>query len=240
MKSLRLAMILTLSVFIVSCADGQWNKTVRGNGNVVKKERPASYFDGVKASSGIDVYITQGDKESITVEADENLHEYIITEIKDGKLNVYHDNINVREAERERVYVTMKDVKSIKTTSAGDIIGETPLKSDKMVIGASSAGDIKVEVYAKAIEVNISSAGDIELSGEAETMSADLSSAGDLDAGEFKVKEANVSVSSAGDATVFVTEKLVARSSSAGNITYKGSPKAVDAHSSSAGGIHGK
>ena len=240
MKSLRLALILTLSLALVSCADGQWNRTVRGNGNVTKKERPASYFDGVRVSSGIDVYLSQGDKESITVEADENLHEYIITEVKDGKLHVYTDNINIREAERERVYVTIKDVKSLKTSSAGDIIGETPVKSDNIEIGASSAGDIKIEVYAKDVDVNISSAGDIKLSGEAETLSADLSSAGDLNAGDFKVKEARVSVSSAGDANVFVTEKLYARSSSAGNITYQGSPKSVDAHSSSAGGIHGK
>jgi hypothetical protein len=240
MKSLRFAMILTLSAVLVSCVDGQWNRTVRGNGNVVKKDRPASYFDGVRVSSGIDVYLTQGDKESIMVEADENLHEYILTEVKDGKLNVYADNVSIREAERLRVYVTIKDVKSLKTSSAGDLIGETPVKGDNIEIGASSAGDIKIEVYAKEVEIDISSAGDISLTGEAEKLSADLSSAGDLNADDFKVKEAKVSVSSAGDANIYVTEKLVARSSSAGNITYHGSPKAVDAHSSSAGGIHGK
>ena len=240
MKSLRLAMILTLSAVLVSCADGQWNKTVRGNGNVTKKERPASYFDGVRVSSGIDVYLSQGDKESITVEADDNLHEYILTEVKDGKLHVYTDNVTIREAERERVYVTIRDVKSLKTSSAGDIVGETPVKGDKIEIGASSAGDISIDVFAKVVEIDISSAGDIKIAGEAETLNADLSSAGDLDAYNLKVKEANVNVSSAGDARVFVTDRLVARSSSAGNITYQGSPKSVDAHSSSAGGIHGK
>jgi len=233
-------MILTLTAVLVSCVEAQWNKSVRGDGNVVKKDRPASYFDGVRVSSGIDVYLKQGDKESITVEADENLHEYILTEVKDGKLKVYTDNVNIREAERLRVYVTIKDVKSLRTSSAGDLIGETPVKGDNIKIGASSAGDIKIEVYAKTVDIDISSAGDIRLTGEAEKLSADLSSAGDLNAGEFKVKEADVSVSSAGDASVFVTDKLVARSSSAGNITYYGSPKAVDAHSSSAGGIHGK
>jgi len=240
MKSLRIAMILTLSLFLVSCVDGQWNRTVRGDGNVVKKERPASSFNSVKVSSGIDVYLTQGDKESIEVEADENLHEYIITEIKDGRLNVYSDNINIREAERKRVNVTIKDVKSLKTTSAGDIIGVTPVRGDVIGISASSAGDIRLEVYANAVEIEISSAGDIKLSGEANKLEADLSSAGDLNAGDFKVKEADVSVSSAGDASIYVTEKLIARSSSAGNITYRGSPKSLDAHSSSAGGIHGK
>jgi hypothetical protein len=54
------------------------------------------------------------------------------------------------------------------------------------------------------------------------------------------VKEADVSVSSAGDADIFVTERLKARASSAGDVNYKGDPKYIDAHSSSAGGVHRK
>jgi hypothetical protein len=71
-------------------------------------------------------------------------------------------------------------------------------------------------------------------------LEADLSSAGDLNAYNLKTREADISVSSAGDADVYVTEKLTARASSAGDINYKGDPKYIDAHASSAGGIHRK
>jgi len=240
MKSLRVLVLLTLCFGIVSCADGQFYKSVSGNGNVVRKDRALSGFDGVKVSSGIDVYLSQGDKESVTVEADENLHEYILTEVKDGILRVYSDNINIRHAEMERVYVTIKDVRSLRTTSAGDIIGETPIKCGDIELNSSSAGNIKLELYAKKVNLDISSAGDIKLNGEGEFLRADLSSAGDLNAYDFKVKEADVSVSSAGNADINTSEKLTARASSAGDINYKGNPRYVDAHSSSAGGIHSR
>ena len=42
-------------------------------------------------------------------------------------MHVYTD-ANIREAKMKRVYVTMKEVTSLKTSSAGDIIGETPVK----------------------------------------------------------------------------------------------------------------
>jgi hypothetical protein len=239
MKSLRVLVILTLSLGIVSCINGQY-KSVRGNGNVVKKERPASYFNGVRASTGIDVYLTQGDKESITVEADENLHEYILTEIRDNVLRVYTANVSIRDAEMTRVHVTIKDVRSLKTSSAGDIIGKTPLKTGEIELSASSAGDILLELYATGVEVDITSSGNVRLSGEAVSLDASLSSAGDLEALDFKVKEAKVDVSSAGDAKVNVSDKLVARASSAGDITYAGNPKIIDAHSSSAGGIRSR
>jgi hypothetical protein len=239
MKSLKILIIAVVCLGISSCADAQMRKTVRGDGDVVKKERTASSFNGLRVSTGIDVYLKQADKESIAVEADENLHEYILTEVKDGVLHVYTD-ANIREAKMKRVYVTMKDITSLRTSSAGDIIGETPVKVTDIEISASSAGNIRLEVYARTIEVNISSSGDVSLSGESGTLKADLSSAGDLEAYNLKVNEADVSASSAGDARINVSQKITARASSAGDISFQGDPKYVDAHSSSAGGIHRK
>jgi len=236
MKNLR---ILTLAITILgisACSHAQIRRTVHGDGNVIKKERKTDSFTGVKVSSGIDVYLRQGADESMSVEADENLHEYIITEVRGGVLNVYTD-ANIREAERKRVYVTMKEVNSLRTSSAGDIVGETPVRTEKLEMSASSAGDIKVEVYAREISLNISSSGDITLTGEAEMLEGDLSSAGDLNAYELTVKQANISASSAGNADINVSEKITARASSAGDINYMGNPKYIDAHSSSAGSI---
>jgi Putative auto-transporter adhesin, head GIN domain len=237
MKNVKYLMVIVLCLAVAGCVNCQTRKTVYGDKNVVKKERPAGDFTGVSTSSAIDIMLTQGDKNSITVEADENLHEYIITEIKDGRLHVYTD-ANIRNAEMKRIYVTMKEVDYVGSTSAGDVIGLTPVKSDRLKVSATSAGDVKLEVYARELDVHGSSAGDITLSGEAETLEADLSSAGDLNAYNLKVKEADVNVSSSGDADIYVTDKLTARASSAGDVNYKGDPKEVDGHSSSAGGIH--
>jgi hypothetical protein len=237
MKSLRFLTIAVAILSISACTQGQMRKTVYGNNKVVTKERNTEPFTGVRVSSGIDIFLKQGNNESLSVEADENLQEYILTEVRNGVLNVYTE-VNIREAERKRVYVTMKEVNSIHTTSAGDVFGETPVKSDRLELSASSAGNIKLEAYAKEIRVNISSSGDVSLTGEVDNLEADLSSAGDLNANELKAREADISVSSAGNADINVSEKITARASSAGDINYRGNPKYVDAHSSSAGGIH--
>ncbi len=237
MKNLKFLTVAVILVGISICTQGQIRKTVYGKGDVTTKERKAEYFAGVKVSSGIDVFLKQGNNEAISVEADENLHEYILTEVRDGVLNVYTD-VNIRDAEMKRVYVTMKEINSVRTSSAGDVIGEGPVKSDRLRLSASSAGDIKLEVYVNELDIDISSSGDMTLTGEASELDADLSSAGDLNAYDLKVKEADISVSSAGSADIYVSEKITARASSAGDINYKGNPKYVDAHSSSAGGIH--
>ncbi|MGC1391964.1 MAG: head GIN domain-containing protein [Bacteroidales bacterium] len=239
MKSLR---SLTFAIIILSATSciqiqGQHWRIIEGNRKVVTRERKTDSFTGVKVSSGIDVYLRQGNNEAVSVEADENLQEYIMTEVRNGILNVYTE-YNIRDAERKRVNVTMKEVSSVRTSSAGDVFGESLISSDKLELSASSAGDIKLDVNAKNIDVDISSSGDITLTGETDFLRADLSSAGDLKAYDLKAREADISVSSAGDADVNVSEKITARASSAGDVNYKGDPKYVDAHSSSAGGIH--
>src|SRR5450759_5073185 len=155
MKSLRSSTITIIILGLTSSIQGQFWRTVEGHGHVVTKERKTDSFTGLKVSSGIDVYLKQGNNETVTVEADENLHEYILTEVRGGVLNVYSE-YNIREAERKRVYVTMKKVNSVRTTSAGDVFGEAPIHSDRLELSASSAGNIKLEVNAKDINIDIS------------------------------------------------------------------------------------
>lgn len=237
MKSIKNLTIVLICLSMTACLNGQLRRTVTGNRDVVTRERQAGEFTGIRVSTGIDVYLSQGNNHSIKVEADENLHEYILTEVKNDVLNIYTD-VNIRSAERKRVYVTMRDIKSVSTSSAGDVIGETPVRTSSLRLSATSAGNIRLEVSADQIRVDISSSGDMTLSGETGMLEAGLSSAGDLNAFNLTSREADVSVSSAGDADITVTEKLTARASSAGDINYRGNPKYLDAHSSSAGGIH--
>lgn len=239
MKRINFLTVVIITILATISLEAQSWKTVHGNHNVVKKERKAGNFTGIKVSSGIDVILTQGADESLVIEADENLHEYIVTEVKNGVLHIYSD-ASIHDAEKKVAYVSMKEINYLGTTSAGDISGKTPVKANELELSSSSAGSINLRIEVTKLSADLSSSGDMTLSGTADMMDADLSSAGDLNAYDLLVREANVSASSAGDAGINVTERLTARASSAGDIYYKGDPRYIDAHASSAGGVHRK
>lgn len=211
-------------------------ETVYGNGHVISEERDVGDFRKLKVSSGIDVHIRQGSEVSLLLEADENLHEVIRTEVVDGTLKIYTDK-NIRKARAKQVYLIYEDLNSIRVSSAGDVRGENTLETDQLHIGLSSAGDLRLDLRAGEVNCNISSSGDARLSGSTKLLDASLSSAGDLYAYELIAEKVEVSCSSAGDARVFAEKEIRARSSSAGSIYYKGGAELVDARSSSAGSI---
>jgi hypothetical protein len=201
MKTYKIIFCFLLLVLIPgSCVVGYYD-SITGDGNVVKEVRNVSDFTGIKVSSGIDVYLTQGQNTEVILEADQNLHEWITTEVVGSILHIKSEK-NIRMAESKIVWVSCPVINLIDISSAGDVIGENMIITDKMDI--------------------------------------DMSSAGDLDAYDLLTESADVSVSSAGHANVFVTGEAKFRSSSAGDINYRGDPKIIEMHSSSAGTINKK
>jgi hypothetical protein len=211
-------------------------ETIYGNGQVVSEERDIGDFEGLKVSSGIDVLIRQGSEAALMLEADENLHEVIRTEVVDGNLKIY-TSMNVRRANKMTVYLVYKELNSIRVSSSGDVRGENTLHTERLRIGLSSAGDLTLDVEAEKVICDISSSGDVRLSGSTDLLEASLSSAGDLYAYDLNARTCDVNVSSAGDARVYASEEFKLRSSSAGSIYYKGEGKLVYSSTSSAGSI---
>ncbi|MBN2273169.1 MAG: DUF2807 domain-containing protein [Bacteroidales bacterium] len=238
MKAPAILTIALTAFFAGSCYFDNL-ETVSGNGKVVKQEREISDFTGLKVATGIDVIINQSENIGLTVEADENLHDWIKTEVVNDQLKIYTDK-NIRSAKEKKVYVNYKKLNQIIISSAGDVDSDNTLVADELDIDMSSAGNLTLTVEADKVEIDISSAGNARLSGKTNYFRADLSSAGDLNAYELEAKKGEVSVSSAGSARVFITEEASFRCSSAGDIDYKGEPRLKSISTSSAGSINKK
>jgi hypothetical protein len=234
-KAALLSIVLALS--LSSCYFDGWGTGISGNGNVVEEARDVDGFTGVEVSTGIDVFLSQGDNFEVVVEADENLQEVILTEVKGDRLVVRTDNVNIRSAKSKKVHVTLPRLSGLKISSAGDVVGQTPFQCGDLSLSISSAGDLTLEVEAERIDLNISSSGDARLAGSAGVFDATLSSAGDLHAFDLVAGKVDVNVSSAGDARVHATEELEMNASSAGSIYYRGEAEVVRSTRSSAGSI---
>ena len=209
-----------------------------GNGKVVTEERNVTEdFNEVRGSAGLDVYLTQGDENKIVVEADENLLQYIETDIEDGKLHVTTSE-NIGHSKAKKVYVTYKELNKIEASSGADVIGNSVIKSEFLSLKSSSGADLKVDVFAKDIIAKTSSGADMEVSGKATSLNADASSGSEIKAKELLVINCNAEASSGAEVTVNVKEQLEIHVSSGGDINYYGNPVSVNSNKSHSGSVH--
>jgi len=105
-KKTGLILLLTGLIAVMPSAMFAFEKNITGNGIVEKQTRKVSSFNALDISSAFDIFLTQGNEESLVIEADENIMEYIITEVRGGTLRIYIDeHRNIRNVKTMKVYL---------------------------------------------------------------------------------------------------------------------------------------
>ena len=235
LKKLSLTLITLTLVFSTSVNAQFWGE--KGNGNVKTENREIGSFTAISCSSGINVFLKQGDKESVTVEADENLLDLIVTRIKGDKLVIKTED-PIRRAKKLDVYVTFVDVNEISVSSGSDLESRSMLKFETLDISVSSGADAKLDLSADDLTCSVSSGADANLSGSANSFYGKASSGSDLRASDLKAKYCKAKASSGGDVSVYASESIEASASSGGDVNYYGDPTKVNVSSSSGGDVN--
>jgi len=209
----------------------------KGNGNVQTQDREIGSFTVISASSGLNVYVLQGDKESLRVEADENLMEHIITRVKDNELILKVDG-NIRRVTKMDIYLTLVNVNEINISSGADFETRNTINAENLDISVSSGADAKMELNTKELSCSVSSGADATLKGKSVFFYGKASSGSDLKAKQLIAKSCKAKASSGGDVTVYAEEEIEAHASSGGDVNYYGNPTRVNVSDSSGGDVN--
>lgn len=235
--------IITLSLviaFTVSCT-AQWGKRIKGNGNNITTDRSVGDYDAVALAGWFDVDLVDGKEGTITLEGESNLLDYIITEVKDGKLVIKtKKGVNLKPSSWDdgiRITVPIESIDALALSGSGDIVGKTTIKTNRFKTAMSGSGDITIDVDASTVEARMSGSGDIRLSGSTTDFEATISGSGDIKAYDLEADNVDATVSGSADIKVTANKMLKARVSGSGDISYRGNPEKVDTKASGSGDI---
>jgi hypothetical protein len=211
----------------------------RGSGKVVTETREVSGFQALKVSYPAQVFVKQGNAESLKIEAEDNLLPNLKTQVRNGTLEIFYRRENgkhVNPTKTVKITVVVKDLKEVDFSSAGELTIEK-LKTEDLDVSLSGAGNLKLDgVQVSGLGVSLSGAGSMTASGETEDLDLNISGFGDFKGGDLHGQVARVNISGAGSATVWVDEDLSAGISGAGSIRYYGNAS-VTKQISGVGGV---
>jgi len=236
--TILISIYLTLLFTTSSCIfDGVVG--IKGNRNVVSEDRTIrSDFEIINVQQGINLTISQGNPTSLSVEADENVIDLLITEVKNNELNIYFEK-SVYQAKARNVYLTTENISKIKASSGASVKSENTIQAETLELNSSSGSTMKIRTIANEITSESSSGSNITIVGKSNSFTANSSSGSSINAKDLKVVNAITKASSGANIDVNVTGKLTAKASSGADIDYEGSPETVDKNTSSGGSVTG-
>lgn len=226
-----------MTLFVTSCNAQKYGR-VKGSGNVINASRTVSSFEKVSVSGSFDVYLVKGKEGKIDIKIEDNLLDYLVTEVDDGKLKIKWKkgtSINTRKGVVLTVY--FEDINAIGLSGSGDIVAKDIIKSDNFKVAVSGSGDIEFEIEANTLGASVSGSGDLDLKGKVNEFTAAVAGSGDISAYNLSSDKADLKVSGSGSMTLTVNKELKAKVAGSGDIRYKGSPRIEDIKVSGSGNV---
>lgn len=213
---------------------------IKGNGNMTTITRSTSDYDGIKCAGSFDYILVAGTEGNITLEGEENLLEYIVTEVKGGNLIVKtENNVNLRTSKGKTIKITIpfKDISNVSLAGSGDLWNEDKITSTNLDVALAGSGDVVLNVEASSIVGKLAGSGDLTLKGNTNELEAKVSGSGDFHGFNLQSNHTNVAVAGSGDAEVVSNISLKARVAGSGDIEYRGNPKTEDTKVAGSGSI---
>lgn len=180
--------------------------SIHGSGNIKTEARTVSGFDRVEVSGSAKLIVEQGESENLTITADDNLLQYLTSDVEGSKLILAEKNGSSLQPTAPITYKLI-----VKKLNA---------------IGAS--GSITVDakdIHTDSLTVAVSGSGQVSISGASNEQKIAISGTADYKGESFNTKDTSISISGSGKAVLAASDRLDVEVSGAGEVRYIGDPK---------------
>ena len=224
----NLFLMLTITAFSFSLQAQKNDKyddkdRIEGSGNVITKDISVKSFDELDASGVFNLQLSQGDKETLRIEADDNLMDLFIIENEGSTLKIkMKKNSNFNSKKQLKVYVTFKTLKSMNLGMVGGTSSDEKLKFADLKLKNQSVGSVSLNMTLQTLNMENQSVGSVKLEGSAENAVVKNNSVGSINAGNFVVQKMDIENNGVGSATVNAEKELKYSDSFLGKVSNRG------------------
>ncbi len=254
MKSNLFTAALIVTVIVItssSCKKDGW-PCKNGDGSIQTEMRSVSGFTQIENETDVEVILNQGNEYEVKVQAQQNLLDEVVTEVKGDELQIYTKHC-LNKHQPIVVYVTMPSVTRVEISGSGIVTSTSKISEStlSLVVSGSGVFNANDSIYTDAVDITISGSGAINYLGESRNASAvvagsglitmlgkgnasdtgkptnldlTISGSGAVQAYDYPVQECHFTISGSGLGQVNVSTLLSGTISGSGSLMYKGNP----------------
>lgn len=193
-------------------------------GNVVSESRKVQNFDRIHCSFG-ELIITQGDRHSLTISAEDRLIDQIVSEVRDGTLYLYpKKNTPFVTFDRVKFELTVKNLEELNLDGVVWVKADS-LKTDRLQLYSSGSAQIAIAALkADTLQVDLGGASELNLAGNVTHQKLRFSGGSRYRADLLESNTVALEINGTGEATVWANDRLDVQINGAGNVEFYGTP----------------
>ena len=216
---MKIVTLLNLGLFIslAGCVVINTSSNIRGSGIAKTETRTLASFNALDVEYVGEIVVRSQGQESFTISGDDNIIQFITTEVKNGTLYI-RGTKGYSPQQKLQIVVSTPDVKRFVFDG----------------VGKANLSNIKND----RLEIVVTGVGSFSTSGETKEMDITLSGVGSIDAKNLRGVNAKVSSNAIGSVDLYVTSQLDINSSGIGEINYYGNPKIINKQAEGIGKIN--
>ncbi|MCP3977968.1 MAG: DUF2807 domain-containing protein [bacterium] len=201
-------------------------ETVVGSGTIAAEDRTVSGFDSVLFAGEGSLEIEMGAVESLSITTDDNLLEYLQTDVRNGRLEIRTERgIDVMPSDGIEYSLTAIDLNEIRHTGVGEIEIDDLLMTPSLSLTLTGVGGLEAtDLDVDELEIDHTGVGGFTLSGTAEMQEITLSGVGNFDGSDLAGVDATVNFTGVGTIVVRVSGTLDVTILGDGLVQYIGDP----------------
>ena len=219
---------------------------INGNGNVETQSRNTTSFNSAVNTTSVDIIYLKADSISISVMAESNIINHIVTITKNDRLEIRTDPRNACFDYRHRpvVTITSPELSTMELTGSGDFSADTlsgnsvtvrltgsgnllanVINSDDLDITLTGSGDADIaKATCQDADFSLTGSGDLTIAGNGENGIMRVTGSGDIRSDGFQLMTATETITGSGNINTLVQNSLKAVISGSGNIFVRGNP----------------
>lgn len=219
---------------------------IEGNGNLKTESRKVNEISELVNTTSLDIVYRKADSVSITITAESNLIDHIVTSSSGGRLEIRTDPRNTcfDYTLRPLITITSPSLSAFDLTGSGSFEGDSIhaanveirstgsgnlyagfVNSDDLLIGISGSGDVSVtSAVCLESDFTLTGSGNLEIAGKAGKGTMRVSGSGDVKSSGYEITAATETTTGSGNIYTLVINTLNAVISGSGNIYVKGNP----------------
>lgn len=238
--------VIAMSLAIVFAAPLHWNTpaswetawgdysfgglgSVAGSGVSKTETRDLPEFTAIVIDYPADIVIRQGEKQSVTISADDNLLPQLRTNVSGSVLTLVSGEPSYRRRVNPtmpvRIDITVRDLRSVDYPTAGRVRIEN-FQTDSLKVIVDGAGELSLDdVTIGRLAVDLNGAGSVSAHGTGDSLVLGVDGVGSFRGADLSVGTAQVTINGAGSAIVWVGDQLTVSINGIGSVSYYGSPQ---------------